>query len=309
LNPIKDILDRFQAMTLDGGFATELEKRNCDLNDTLWSARVLMEEPDLIALVHQDYLKAGADCIISASYQATIEGFKTRGLNDEEALRIIRLSVEIAKSTRDLFWENVADQGSRPRPLVAASVGPYGAYLADGSEYRGDYKINEEQLIDFHRRRLQTLISTEPDLLAFETIPCLDEAKALTRLLTEHPSLYGWVSFTAKDGLHICNGERISDCAHWLNDYDQVAAIGVNCTAPQHVSSLVGEIKRSTDKPVIVYPNAGEEYDPVEKQWSSGTCSDFSTFAQGWSDDGVRIIGGCCRTGPEDIERISSWIR
>ena len=309
MNPIDDILNRFQTMVLDGAFATELEKRDCDLKDPLWSAKILLEEPALIGEVHRDYFTAGADCAITASYQATYEGFAARGMSGIEAENLIRQAVMIAQEARDDFWATMTDKTGRPRPLVAASVGPYGAYLADGSEYRGDYSLNEEQLMTFHRRRLQTLISAKPDLLACETLPCLAEARALTRLLKEYPESYAWISFTAKDGQHTRNGEKICDCARWLDDYEQIVAIGINCTEPQHVSSLIHEIKKGSSKPIIVYPNSGEQYDPIQQCWFAGGVDHFAKLAKGWFNDGARIIGGCCRTGPEDIKGICNWAR
>lgn len=309
MNPIDTILNHFQAMILDGALATELEKRNCDLKDPLWSAKILLEGPALIGEVHRDYFNAGADCAITASYQATYEGFAARGMSETGAENLLRLAVKIAQETRDNFWAQVADRANRPRPLVAASVGPYGAYLADGSEYRGGYDLNEEQLMAFHRRRLQTLISAAPDLLACETLPCFAEARALTRLLLEHPDSYAWISFSAKDGLHTRNGEKLLDCARWLDDYEQIASIGINCTEPQYVSSLIKEIKKGSSKPIIVYPNSGEQYDPIQKCWFAGGAAHFSSLAKSWFEDGARIIGGCCRTGPEDIRDICSWTR
>ena len=165
MNPITNILIQYDTMILDGALATELEKRDCDLKDPLWSAKILMDNPDLISAVHHDYFAAGADCVITASYQATLAGFMARGLSESEAEELIRQAVLIARRTRDDFWEEKPDHGNRPRPLVAASVGPYGAFLADGSEYRGDYQLSEDELIEFHRRRMQTLIAAGPDLL------------------------------------------------------------------------------------------------------------------------------------------------
>ena len=309
MNPIEAILTRFPIMILDGAFATELEKRGCNLNDQLWSAKILFENPKLIQAVHEDYLVAGADCVITASYQATFEGFAARGLSESEAAALITRSVTIARQARDRFWTGCSVDNNRPRPLVAASVGPYGAFLADGSEYRGNYMLSEEQLMDFHRRRLQVLIAAEPDLLACETLPCLSEARALVRLLADSPGISAWISFTAKDGQHTCNGDRIRDCAAWLNDFDQVAAIGINCTAPRYVSELIKEISSETDKPIIVYPNSGERYDPLLKQWRPGDSGDFAAMAKQWLTDGARIIGGCCRTEPKDIRAICELVR
>ena len=309
MNCIDELLSRFPVMILDGALATELEKRGCDLNDPLWSAKLLVEDPDVIGAVHRDYLEAGADCIITASYQATYQGFAGRGATDAQAREYLRRSVEIARNVRDSFWRS-GETAFRFRPLVAASAGPYGAYLADGSEYRGDYQLTEDDLMSFHRRRLTTLIEAGPDILAFETIPCFIEAKALVRLLHEFPEMACWVSFSARDGYHTRNGEKLADCARWLNDHPQVAAIGVNCTGPQYIVSLIREIRKETDKPVIVYPNSGEQYDGLEKCWGGGNESvPFGEAARDWFAAGARIIGGCCRTGPGDISAICRWAR
>ncbi|HET9590329.1 MAG TPA: homocysteine S-methyltransferase, partial [Anaerolineales bacterium] len=180
-NPIASILNRYPALVIDGALATELERRGCDLNDNLWSAKILLEQPEIIRQVHLDYFRAGADCAITASYQATLEGFAKRGLNEKEAIGLMQRSVKLAVEARDEFWLHESDRIGRPRPLVAASVGPYGAFLADGSEYRGQYGLTERELMDFHRPRMKALIEAGPDLLACETIPSLVEAQAITK--------------------------------------------------------------------------------------------------------------------------------
>ncbi len=310
MNPIEQILSKYSLMILDGAFSTELERRGCDLNDALWSAKVLMENPDLIGAVHEDYFKAGADCAITASYQATYEGFMKRGLTKREAKDMIQLSVEIAVKVRDDFWGKPENRTNRPKPLVAASVGPYGAFVADGSEYRGNYGLTKEQIEDFHRERMATLIEAGPDILACETIPCLVEAQAIVNLLEKHPGVYAWISFSAKDGEHINSGERIEDCARWLDSHPQVAAIGVNCTPPEFMESLISKIRKGTNKPIIVYPNSGEQYNAETKTWhgcSTGLC--YGDAAKHWFEKGAQLIGGCCRTTPEDIHNIALWGR
>lgn len=308
MNPIDNILKQFPLVILDGAMATELEKHDCDLNDSLWSAKILMESPEKIYQVHMDYFLAGSDCATTASYQATVEGFMKRGLSGEEALKLIRYSVELASKARDDFWSDPKNRTNRPKPLVAASIGPYGAYLADGSEYRGDYKLSEEELIEFHRPRMKTLIDAGADVLACETIPCLKEAVAVARLLKEFPDTYAWISFSCKDEKHISNGESIAGCAEKLEEYPQIAAIGINCTPPQFISSLIQEIK--TGKPIIVYPNLGETYDPITKTWNGASASkNYSSNAKSWYELGARLIGGCCRTGPREIRAISEWAR
>ncbi|WP_175637900.1 homocysteine S-methyltransferase [Metabacillus schmidteae] len=310
MNPIEKILSNFPIMIIDGAMATELENHGCNLNDRLWSAKILMENPDLIKQVHTDYFKAGADCAITASYQATIEGYREKGLNEEEAVDLIKKSVVIATKARDEFWTDIEYQNNRPKPLVAASVGPYGAFLADGSEYRGNYSLNEDELVEFHRERIKILIEAGADILACETIPCLIEAKAITRVLKEFPDVYAWISFSAKDELHISDGEKIADCAKWIDGEKQIAAIGINCSAPNIIESLIKEIKDQTTKPIIVYPNSGEEYDATNKQWKEiAPSNQFTTSTQRWYKAGANIIGGCCRTTPEDIRAISAWAR
>lgn len=310
MNPIEQILNEFPMMILDGAMATELEGHGCNLNDRLWSAKILIENPELIKQVHTDYFKAGADCAITASYQATIEGYTESGLTKEEAISLIQKSVQIAAEARDEFWNEFKEQPSRPKPLVAASVGPYGAFLADGSEYRGDYLLNEEELVAFHRERIGLLIEAGADILACETIPCLVEAKAITRVLKEFPGIYAWISFSAKDNTHISNGDTIADCAKWLDGEEQVAAIGINCSAPNFIESLINKTKENTSKPIIVYPNSGEVYDATSKKWHEISSPElFGASTQRWYEAGAKIIGGCCRTNPKDIEAITAWAR
>lgn len=310
MNAIENILNNQRIAIIDGAMATELEARGCDLNDDLWSARVLLEQPELIRAVHLDYFNAGADIAITASYQATVDGFAKRGLNREQALSLMKKSVQLAQEARDEFWAKEENRVGRVRPLIAGSVGPYGAYLADGSEYRGDYNLSEDELIAFHRPRIEALIASGADLLACETIPCGIEARALIRLLAEFPNTVAWFTFTAKDGEHISNGERIADIASFLDKQAQAAAIGINCTSPLHIPSLVREIKKNSSKPIIVYPNSGEYYSAVTNTWHGETSSDkFGLQSKEWFENGATLIGGCCRTTPDHIHEVSNWAR
>ena len=310
LDPIAAALQTQPVVVLDGALATELERRGCDLRDPLWSARVLMEQPHLIRQVHADYFAAGADCAITASYQATFAGFTRRGLSAAQAADLMRLSVQLAVDARDAFWDDPANRAGRARPFVAASIGPYGAFLADGSEYRGDYGLSEGELMAFHRPRLEVLAQSGADMLACETIPCLLEAQALLRLLPEFPNLSAWFSFSARDGLHTNHGERLADCAAALGEHPQVAAIGVNCTAPRYIPDLIHAIRSAADKPVVVYPNSGETYDPHTKSWTGeDTCAAFAGESLRWYEAGARVIGGCCRTTPEHIHELASGLR
>ncbi|HEX5688851.1 MAG TPA: homocysteine S-methyltransferase [Roseiflexaceae bacterium] len=310
MNPIADILQKHPVVVLDGALATELERRGADLHDPLWSAKVLLEAPELIRAVHLDYFRAGADCAITASYQASVPGLARRGLSETEALDLIQSSVRLAAEARDAFWGDGSAHAGRSRPFVAASVGPYGAFLADGSEYRGDYGLNEEALIDFHRPRMAALVAAGADMLACETIPCLLEARALAILIAEFPSVSAWFSFSARDQEHICHGERLADCAALLDAHPQVAALGVNCTAPQHIAGLIRAARSATQKPILVYPNSGEIYNAADNSWYGETSSaDFGKQSQRWNAAGARIIGGCCRTTPEHIRSVAAWSR
>jgi homocysteine S-methyltransferase len=309
-DPIATILQTYPAVVLDGALATELERRGCDLRDPLWSARVLLEAPDLIRQVHTDYFAAGADCAITASYQATFEGFAGRGLSWAEAEGLMRLSIRLAVEARDAFWANPANRTGRPRPFVAASIGPYGAFLRDGSEYRGNYGLSEAELITFHRPRMAVLAAAGADMLACETIPCWVEAQALVRLLEEFPGVSAWFSFSCRDATQISQGESLAECVALLDAHPQVAAVGVNCTAPRFVPDLVRVAHAATRKPILAYPNSGETYDAATFSWHGETsCEAFSSQAQRWYENGARIIGGCCRTTPDHIRELAAWLR
>ncbi len=309
-NPVASILDRYPALVIDGALATELERRGCDLKDNLWSAKILLEQPEKIKQVHYDYFKAGADCAITASYQATIEGFSKRGLSQQEAIALIQKSVKLAVEARDEFWADEANRVGRSKPFVAASVGPYGAFLANGEEYRGNYGLTEEELMDFHRPHMKALIEAGAEMLACETIPCLIEAQALVKLLEEFQSIQAWISFSCRDETHVNEGQRLEDCVRLVESSPFVAAVGVNCTSPKYIPSLIHEAKKATTKPVLVYPNSGESYDASKNDWDGHPVyASFGEEAREWFHAGARLIGGCCRTTPEDIRVIAGWAR
>lgn len=310
MNPIASILNYYPALVIDGALATELERRGYDLKDSLWSAKILLEQPDAIKGLHYDYFKAGADCAITASYQATVEGFVKRGLNEKEAISLIQKSVKLAIEARDKFWADESNRNGRSKPFIAASVGPYGAFLADGSEYRGNYGLTEKEVMDFHRPRMKALLEAGADILACETIPCLIEAQALSKLLIEFPNIMAWFSFSARDEKHISEGQVFAECVKLLENNSQIAAIGINCTSPKYIPSLIREAKKATNKPVLVYPNSGESYNATKRNWNGKPVFEsFGEHAREWYDAGARLIGGCCRTTPEDIRVIASWVR
>lgn len=286
---------------LDGGLATELAARGHDLSDALWSARLLEDAPEAIEAVHLDYFEAGADVAITASYQASYEGFAARGWSRDHTDRLLHRSVALARSARERYR---ARHPESPRTLrVAASVGPYGATLHDGSEYRGDYTLGEDDLVAFHVPRMTSLVAAASDLLACETLPSLLEARAVVRALREHPAARAWVSFTCRDGAHTAAGDDITTCARVLDAEPQIVAIGVNCVAPALVTPLIGALRAGTDKPIVVYPNSGEAWDADARRWD-GRASHVTASLQEWIDAGASWLGGCCRTTPADIRQV-----
>ncbi|MER8011289.1 homocysteine S-methyltransferase [Streptomyces sp. NPDC094149] len=286
-------------VVLDGGMSNQLESAGHDLSDELWSARLLAERPEAITEAHLAYFEAGADVAITASYQATFEGFAKRGIGRERAAELLALSVESAReAARRAAAKGVA------RPLwVAASVGPYGAMLADGSEYRGRYGLSVDELADFHRPRLEVLAAARPDVLALETVPDADEARALLRVV-RGLGVPAWLSYTV-DGEHTRAGQPLEEAFALAADVDEVVAVGVNCCAPQDVDGAVRIAARVTGKPVVVYPNSGEAWDAGARAWA-GRSSFTPEEVTGWRASGARLIGGCCRVGPEAITGIAA---
>lgn len=317
MDPLTPLLDRDGVIVLDGGLATELERRGEDLRDPLWSGRVLLDAPHLIRQVHVDYFLAGAQVATTASYQVSFDGLMRRGLNREDAAGVLRLSVRLAQEARDSFIRQRAarerenlllkSHETHPLPLVAASIGCYGASLHDGSEYRGDYGLSVTQLVDWHRPRMEVLIDAKPDLLACETIPSLLEGEALIRLLREFTGTYAWLSFSCRDGSQLCHGEPFLEAVQMANESANIVAVGVNCTAPEHIEKLLESVAGVARKPLVVYPNRGECWDARTHSWSSTEVTqDWRKHAQAWYRAGARLIGGCCRTTPETIREVAA---
>jgi homocysteine S-methyltransferase len=290
---------------LDGAMATELERKGFDLSGPLWSAHVLESSPEAIATVHREYLEAGADCLLTASYQVSAEGFQQIGYSPENAAEAaasaLRASVTLAEKVR------VDYQASSARPIwIAASLGPYGAMLHNGAEYHGNYSCSFEELVAFHRRRIAVLAGTNADFLAFESIPSREEAEAILGALELYPDLAAYFSFTCRDGMHVSHGEQLQNCAELLHRHPQIIGIGINCTAPELIGSLVDQLTRVTDKPIIVYPNSGEQWDAVNRCWrGEAQVEAFAELARNWRAAGARWIGGCCRTGPEHVRAVA----
>jgi homocysteine S-methyltransferase len=283
---------------LDGGMSNALEDRGHDLSDDLWSARLLRDAPEEIAAVHRAYYEAGAMVATTASYQASVIGFEHAGVPRDEAERLIRSSVRIAREVRD----SMAVDGRRR--LVAASAGPYGAVLADGSEYRGRYGVSAAALRDFHGPRLELLIDAGPDLLAVETIPDVDEAEVLVELIAEL-DFPAWFSYSI-EGSVTRAGQLLTD-AFAVPTIPSIVAVGINCCAPDDVQAAVETAVAVTGKPAVAYPNSGETWDAGGRRWT-GDHTNPTPLASHWFTAGASYIGGCCRVGPEDIRALAAAI-
>jgi homocysteine S-methyltransferase len=284
-------------LVADGGLATALEARGHDLADRLWSARLLIDDPGEITAVHRAFFRAGADLATTASYQASFAGFAARGVDRTEAERLLRRSVALA---RDAAAAEPAPDGRRR--WVAASVGPYGAALADGSEYRGRYGLAVAALRDWHLPRLEALAEAGPDVLACETVPDVDEGEALVGALAGL-GVPAWLSYSV-DGDRTRAGQPLADAFAVATGAPEVVAVGVNCCAPADVPAAVALAREITGKPVIAYPNSGEGWDAGAGRWI-GPSRFAAADAPGWVERGARIVGGCCRVGPADIARLA----
>ncbi|MEM7404292.1 MAG: homocysteine S-methyltransferase [Pseudomonadota bacterium] len=290
-------------LVLDGGLATELEDRGLDLGHMLWSGDVLLNNPRAVEQVHFDYLCAGAEVIITASYQLSYAGMANAGFTTEETDRALRQSVEVAKRARER-WAHARESEVRAfQPLIAASAGPYGAFLANGAEYTGVYDVDAAGLRAFHDRRLEILVDSVADLIAFETVPSLTEAIVMAELIADSPDTAAWLSFSCPDGQQLADGTPVTDAAQRILEIrPDWVALGVNCTAPGNVEPLLHALRRVTDLPLLAYPNSGEGWDAARRCWiGERDPTEFSELARRWRKAGARIIGGCCRTGPAHI--------
>ncbi|XP_031828669.1 betaine-homocysteine S-methyltransferase [Nomia melanderi] len=308
---------------LDGGFSTQLATHVGDIidGDPLWTARFLVTNPNAIISTHLDFLKAGAEIILTNTYQASIDGFsKYMGLTEEESLDIFSKAVDYAKEAVNLYKKEIKGDKNiiNENPLIAGSIGPYGACLHDASEYTGKYcsSVSEKVLMDWHRPRINKLIDSGINILAIETIPCKREGEALVTLLKEYPNTKAWLSFSCRDdGCSIADGSNfhnvITEC-YKKASRGQILAVGVNCIAPQNVTPLLKAINGRCKKefiPLVVYPNSGDKY-TVESGWIKEEGEyPLHQFVHEWLDLGVRYIGGCCRTYAEDIKKIQAEVK
>lgn len=293
-------------VVLDGGLSNQLEAQGADLGDELWSARLLADDPAKITAAHAAYYAAGAQVVITSSYQASFQGLEAHGIDRSLAAQLLRRSVELAREAELAAAERDARAGRAPRPRwVAASVGPYGAVLADGSEYRGRYGLSVAELESFHGPRLETLMGAMPDVLALETIPDADEARALMNLV-RGSGVPCWLSFSVADA-RTRAGQALTEAFSLAADVDEVIAVGVNCCSPQDVRAAVEIAGSVTGKPVVAYPNSGESWDAEARAWHDDATFDAG-LVRSWIDAGARLIGGCCRIGPDSIRQVADCV-
>ncbi|MFF5455705.1 homocysteine S-methyltransferase [Streptomyces sp. NPDC012950] len=298
MKPVRTLADalRAEVLVLDGGLSNQLEAQGCDLSDALWSARLLADGPERIEEAHTAYVRAGARVLITSGYQATFEGFARRGVGREDAARLLARSVELARSAAESTEEEV---------WVAASVGPYGAMLADGSEYRGRYGLSVRELAAFHRPRIEAFAAAGPDVLALETVPDADEAEALLRA-AEGCGVPVWLSYTVEGG-RTRAGQDLAEAFAVAAGNDRVVAVGVNCCDPADAGPAVETAVAVTGRPAVVYPNSGERWDARARDWRGGAAFDPER-AIAWVRAGARLVGGCCRVGPAAITALAETL-
>ena len=294
-NRFLGVLSRRSPVLMDGGLATQLEAQGCDINDALWSAGLLLDDPDQVVAAHRAFVDAGAEIIATVTYQASREGFGQRGISAADADKLMLQSVDLAVAAAD------------SDTIVAASLGPYGAILHDGSEYHGNYGVSDDHLREFHASRIDLLRSSDADVLAFETIPSLQEARVLAELLQD-VALPAWVSFSCRDGLSLSDGTAVSEASSLFSSHPVVAAVGVNCTSPQYVPGVIAELRKGApDKAILAYPNSGETWNADDGKWyGTATPIDYAAAAVSWVESGATLVGGCCRTGPDHIRAMAN---
>jgi len=289
-------------LLLDGGLSNVLERQGCDLNHSLWSAKMLETNPEAIVQAHYTYLKSGAQCITTSSYQASIPGFMDIGHDRVAAEALIFKSTLLAEKAIKRYAGAITHNFN---PLIAASIGPYGAYLSDGSEYHGNYGVSDETLRKFHFDRIRILDRSNAGFFACETIPSFQEAKVLAEIIKQ-TNKSAWISFSCKDEHHLSDGTKIEECVSYFTSHPKIFAVGVNCTAPKYISGLIKSIRGiSGGKKIVVYPNSGEVYNAESKTWFGlSEPKKFAAMAKEWLELGADILGGCCRIGPDHIKSL-----
>lgn len=305
-NPFAHWLDAGDSVLLDGGLGTELERRGHTPLGRLWSAALVRTNPGAIREVHREYMEAGAKIITTATFQAALPTLRHTGLHRPEAEDFLRDAVALATLERDRF---VHRHAGYYRPLVAASVGPYGAALCNGAEYTGAYGVTDKQLISFHVERLRILAETDADVIACETIPSMQEARVLLQLIQALPQRWAWLSLLCHDATHLADGSSLSEVLKLAQDVPNLCAIGINCIPPRLALRSIDTLQRYATAPILMYPNASNEWDEATRTPKDETEPEaFAAEARKWQKAGAQILGGCCRTTPAHIRALGKTI-
>ncbi|ULG74649.1 homocysteine S-methyltransferase [Macrococcus brunensis] len=283
-----------EIILLDGGFGTTVEQFGYDVNHPLWSSNLIESNPEAVYQVHQAFVDAGAEIILTNTYQAAIQSFINMGLNYQDARNYLKKAVEIAR------------RAAKENTIIAGSLGPYGAMLGNGAEYTGDYIISEQDYIDYHKERLDILIEAGISVFAFETIPNLEEIKAVKKLLEEYEEIEAWLSVTLNDSTHLSDGTQLDEVIETVNAIPNVLAFGINCTSIKVIDEAVDKLIKQSSKDIILYPNGGRKYDASNKVWIGDEEQSLLEAAVRWKDKGVKFIGGCCQVGPDDIKELKA---
>ena len=291
---LNKLFGKESVVVIDGGLSTQLEVQGCRLDSPLWTGQALLDDPELIEAAHRAYLVAGAQLLITSSYQLSRQGFEALGLTADQADDALSESVDVAKRAR----------GDRD-VLVAASVGPYGAVLHDGSEYKGNYGLSVDELVAFHTERLEVLVDAEPDLLAIETIPDALEATALLRALKKFPHARGWMSFTLGPNGKLWAEQSLAEAVQIALSSPQIIAVGVNCVNPELVVPALKEMRELTDLPLVIYANGGGTWNTKTGVWEDSSEKHVTDYLESWAEFGPVLIGGCCGTSATDIKALS----
>lgn len=275
---------------LDGGLSTALELLGHRPGGLLWTAQLVLDDPAVVVAAHRSFVDAGADVAITSSYQASVAGFERAGADPARARAALASTTELARRS-----------GAR---VVAASIGPFGASLGDGSEYHGAYAVEWETVRRFHRERLRILADTGPDLFAVETIPGAVEAEIVLEELAAASATPAWVSYSCRDAATTCAGDSFADAIALASRAAQVVAVGLNCTDPRHVTALLASATSSTSRPFVVYPNHGRDWDAVHECWIGDGDDHLGHRVPEWWRAGARLIGGCCGIGPDGVRSL-----
>lgn len=284
---------------IDGGLSTALEEVGADIGGPLWTARVVIESPELLVEAHRRFVEAGAAIVTSASYQCGVREFANAGLDASTARRALTSTVDLARR---------ATEGTTAR--VAASVGPFGAVLADGSEYTGLYAASWEDVEKYHRDKLEVLVGAGVDVIAVETIPRADEARLIAGILDDLGAPAAWFSFGARSSRATYGGDDLRTAVMGIAGYANLVAVGVNCTHPEVVDDVLGDLREAAPRiGLIVYPNLGRVWNAGTRSWTGDSSDPFGVNRLAdWTARGVTMIGGCCGVGPADIARLVAGV-